>query len=98
MDRRSINIHIFGRQFPVRVTEEEATVIKAAAHGINSKIRTFRADYTHQDDIDIALMTCLDIMTEFLQYKADHEQEATEALHALESLDQEMDKALNTDS
>lgn len=98
MDRRSINIHIFGRQFPLRVTEEEAAVIKAAANGINSKIRTFRADYTHQDDVDIALMTCLDIMTEYLQYKADKEQEASEALHALKSLDEEMDKALNTNS
>lgn len=80
------------------MTEEEATLIKAAAHGINSKIRTFRADYPHQDDVDIALMTCLDIMTEYLRYKSDHEQEARKALTSLESLEQKMEQALKTDS
>lgn len=98
MERRSVNIHIFGRQFPIRVTDEEATVIKEAAAGINTKIRAFRADYTHQDDLDIALMACLDIMTEFLKFRKSQEQETHQLMHALQRLEQEMDKSLTPPS
>ncbi len=98
LERRSINIHIFGRQFPIRVTDEEAAVVKEAASVINSKIRTFRADYTHQDDLDIALMACLDIMTEFLRLQSSQEQETNQMMNALSRLETELDQTLNPQS
>lgn len=71
-------------------------MVKEAAGGINSKIRTFRANYTHQDDVDIALMACLDIMTEYLRYKAGKEEEANEAMESLTRLEKELDNAMGT--
>lgn len=98
MERRSINIHIFGRQFPVRVTEEEAAVIKEAANGINTKIRAHRANYTHQDDLDIALMTCLEIMTEFLRFKSQQELDTGAALESLNRIGKELEDVLHSTS
>ena len=72
MEKHSININIFGRQFPAKVDSEEAAVIEEAARTINAKIKAFKAEYKIQDDLDISIMCCLDIMTEYLTYKAKH--------------------------
>lgn len=78
----------------MKVTGEEAKVIKEAEAGINAKIRGFRANYTHQDDLDIALMTCLDIMTEFLSFRHQQSAETQEALHAIERLEAQLSAAI----
>ena len=45
MEKQSVNINIFGRQFPATVDEEEAVVIKEAVRTINAKIKAFKAEY-----------------------------------------------------
>ncbi|MEZ4830151.1 MAG: cell division protein ZapA [Bacteroidia bacterium] len=94
MDKKSININIFGRQYPARVDSEEAAVIEQSARLINAKIKAFRAEYKTQDDLDIAIMTCLDIMTEYLTHKAKTQQQADELLNQLSILDQKLDYSL----
>ncbi|MDX2247665.1 MAG: cell division protein ZapA [Bacteroidia bacterium] len=94
MDKKSININIFGRQYPARVDSEEAAVIEESARLINARIKAFRAEYKTQDDLDIAIMTCLDIMTEYLTHKANSQQSTAALLNELSILEQKLDFSL----
>lgn len=94
MDKKSININIFGRQYPARVDSDEAAVIEEAARLINAKIKAFRAEYKTQDDLDIAIMSCLDIMTEYLTYKAQTQRSTGAILNELSILEQKLDYSL----
>ena len=69
LDKYSITITVLGRQFPAKVDSEEAAVIQEAAQAINAKMKAFKAEYKNQDDLNIAIMCCLDIMTEYLAQK-----------------------------
>jgi cell division protein ZapA (FtsZ GTPase activity inhibitor) len=91
VEKHSININIFGRQFPAKVDSEEAAVIEEAAKTINAKIKAFKAEYKIQDDLDISIMCCLDIMTEYLTYKAKQERLEESFLNELSVLEQKLD-------
>lgn len=94
MEKHSITINVFGRQFPARVDKEEKAVIQEAAQSINSKIKAFKAQYKTQDDLDIAIMCCLDIMTEYLAHKAKARRQADTFLQELSHLEQKLDDTL----
>ena len=94
MEKKSININIFGRQFPARVDSEEAAVIEEAAARINAKIKAFKAEYKTQDDLDIAIMCCLDIMTEYLTHKSKDDQKEQDVLNELAILEQKLNYSL----
>ena len=94
MEKLSININIFGRQFPAKVDSEEAAVIEEAADTINGKIKAFKAQYTTQDDLDIAIMCCLDIMTEYLTYQKREGQQKEAIMNELSILEQKLDYTL----
>ncbi|MCI4669435.1 MAG: cell division protein ZapA [Bacteroidia bacterium] len=94
MEKHSIIITVFGRQFPAKVDTEEAAVIKDAAERINAKIKAFKAEYKNQDDLNIAIMCCLDIMTEFLSEKRKQETEFQTLLNEVSSLDEKLDQAI----
>ncbi|MEL6592231.1 MAG: cell division protein ZapA [Bacteroidota bacterium] len=94
MEKQSIVVNIFGRQFPARVDSEEAAVIQEAAQSINGKIKAFKAQYKTQDDLDIAIMCCLDIMTEHLKDKANTARQTDTALESLQELEQRLDTSI----
>jgi cell division protein ZapA (FtsZ GTPase activity inhibitor) len=94
LEKHSIILNIFGRQFPARVDLEEAAVIEKAADAINAKIKAFKAQYKTQDDLDIAIMCSLDIMTEFLKEKARSDRESDQLLEELSQLEQRLDTSL----
>lgn len=94
MEKHSILINVFGRQFPASVDAEEKAVIEEAAKTVNAKIKAFRAQYKTQDDLDIAIMCCLDIMTEYLKDRAHSQQQVETALRQLSQLEQQLDASL----
>lgn len=67
METYAVNINILGRQFPAVVDREEAEVVEKAAQALKAKIKTFKNQYPHQDDLNILIMCSLDLMME--QYK-----------------------------
>ena len=95
MEKKSININIFGRQFPARVDNEEAAVIEEAAARINAKIKAFKAEYKTQDDLDIAIMCCLDIMTEYLKQRFQDKKSEQTILNELAILEQKLNHSLD---
>ena len=94
MEKQSIVVTVFGRQFPARVDSDEAAVIQKAAQSINAKIKAFKAEYKTQDDLDIAIMCCLDIMTEHLGNQAQARQKAQTASQGLSLLEEKLDATL----
>jgi cell division protein ZapA (FtsZ GTPase activity inhibitor) len=94
LEKRSLTISVFGRQFPAKVDSEEAVVIEKAARAINAKIKAFKAEYKTQDDLDIAIMCCLDIMTEYLSHKVQSERQSEEILTELSRLEEKLDTSL----
>ena len=57
-------------------------------------MRTFRTQYRMQDDLDIAIMCCLDIMTEYLTDKSRVEKEREKMLNELSVLEEKLDHTL----
>ncbi len=94
MKKQSIVVTVFGRQFPARVDSDEAAVIKHAAKTINAKIRAFKAEYKTQDDLDIAIMCCLDIMTEHLSQDLLEQKNEETLLKELTQLDEKLNRTL----
>jgi len=94
LEKHSININIFGRQFPARVDSEEAEVIREAAQLIHNKMRAFKSEYKTQDDVDIAIMCCLSIMTEYLTYKQRDNREADLVQQEISVLDEKIERTL----
>jgi len=95
LEKKSIVISVFGRQFPARVDAEEAAVIQRAAQSINAKIKAFKAEYKTQDDLDIAIMCCLDIMTEHMTHEAQSRKQAQAVSQQLSHLEETLDKTLD---
>lgn len=91
MDKHAITITVFGRQFPARVDSDEAAVIQEAAQLINAKIKAFKAEYKHQDDLNIAIMCCLDIMTEYLTHRQQSRHQVQSVLHELSDLETKLE-------
>lgn len=91
LEKLSLNINIFGRQFPAKVNKEEALVIEEAAKAINAKIKSFKRQYKAQDDLNIAIMCCLDIMTDYLSYKNKEADSAKKILNELTVLEEKLD-------
>lgn len=94
LDKQSININIFGRQFPARVNREEAAVIQSAARLINDKMRAYKAEYRTQDDVDIAIMCCLEITTEYLSNKDRQSTATSEVSNELNALENKIDRVI----
>ena len=94
MEKHSININILGRQFPATVDSKEAEVIQDAAKLINHKLRSYKLEYSAQDELDIALMCCLEIMTEFLTYKVRDTRGFSQVKEELDQLNQQLDQTL----
>ena len=94
MEKYAITITVLGRQFPARVDSEEAAVIQEAAQSINAKMKAFKAEYKNQDDLNIAIMCCLDIMTEYLAQKTQTNRQVKTVLNELSNLEEKLDQTL----
>ena len=95
MEKHSININLLGRQFPATVDSDEAEVIQDAAELINKNLRSYKVEYASQDDLDLALMCCLEIMTDFLKYKLRDTREYTQVQQELDQLNKQLDQTLD---
>lgn len=58
-------------------------------------MKFYRAEYASQDDIDIAIMCCLDIMTSYLGDKVQQDKEANAIKDELSVLEQKLDHTIH---
>jgi cell division protein ZapA (FtsZ GTPase activity inhibitor) len=95
LEKQSIKINIFGRQFPVLVDKDEEAAVLQAAKLINDKMKAYKGAFTGQADLDLALMCCLDLTTEQLKQIQTFQQEADLAIKKLSALESKMDHSLS---
>lgn len=92
MEKQSIKLTLLGRQFPVIVDEEEAAALQQAVKIINEKIARYRVEYGRKDDVDVVLMCCLEIATEFVKQKQNQSSvEVDSLLEKLSKLESQLD-------
>jgi cell division protein ZapA (FtsZ GTPase activity inhibitor) len=78
LEKYAVNINILGRQFPAVVDREEAEVVEKASRILKEKIKAFKTEYRNQDDLNVVIMCCLDVLMEqfTLEKRQKREQEA----------------------
>ena len=95
MENQSIKINIFGRQLPVTADDkEEGDMIKQAADILNRRMRSFSSKFSKQDEMDIALMCCLEVMVEHIKVTQVQGVQSDTILNELSILEQKLVGAL----
>ena len=65
----SINVHISGRSYPLKVKETDAEVIKRIAEQVNEKITFFQRTYANRDKQDCLSMALLTYAVDYHRLK-----------------------------
>jgi cell division protein ZapA len=68
-DMKSIDVMIGGRTYPLKVTEEEETLVLQVAHEINEKVRNLQNTYLQKDKQDCLSMALLTYAVETARLK-----------------------------
>ncbi len=58
-DTKSIRVHVLGREYALRVEEEDEAFTREVASFVNARMEQFRDDHPEQADLTTAVMTAL---------------------------------------
>lgn len=91
---KSIRVRILGRDYPLRVREEDEAAMRETAAYVDARMQAFKKIYPEQPELVTAVVTALALAEEL--YTAQERQK--DALRRLDdeliALDRELDKAL----
>ena len=91
-DLKTLNISIAGRQFPVKVTDQEVDDLRALEQTLNAKISEYQATYPGRDKLDYVIMTML--AHTFELKKSSHDEVNTQAIaHKIKQLHHMFDES-----
>ena len=77
---KSIRIHILGREYALRVQEEDEAFTREMASFVNARMEQFRDDHPEQAELTTAVITALALAEELHTLK-EEQAGGTEALH-----------------
>lgn len=86
---KSIRVHILGREYALRVQEEDEAFTREMASFVNARMEQFRDAHPEQAELTTAVITALALSEELHTLKED-QAGSTEALH--EELDRLADQ------
>ncbi|MCS7086807.1 MAG: cell division protein ZapA [Bacteroidia bacterium] len=66
MDKRPKTIRLLNRNYVVNVTPAEEPLVESAVDLIEAKVGEFKAKFKALEDVDAALMCCLDLAAEWI--------------------------------
>lgn len=61
---KSIKVTIFGRQYPLKVEDEDEENMQQIAAYVDSRLRTFKNELTNQSETTVMILTCLSLAEE----------------------------------
>ena len=64
MEKYSIKVNIMNRPYPLLVKAEEEEAVRRAAKMINDRIKQYKDQFSVQDELDLAIMCCLELATD----------------------------------
>ncbi len=73
-DLKTITVTIAGRNFPLKVTQSEETVVSDLVLELNTKVNEFQSTYPSRDKLDCVIMT---LLTYTFEQKNPHQDEST---------------------
>ncbi len=88
MDKYLINITIAGRNYRLKVDNEEEEHVRAAANAINEKIEMFSGNYAFKDKQDLLAMTAISFVSEHMKLKSETEDNAIISVEKLNEIDE----------
>lgn len=86
---KSIEVMIAGRAFPLKVTEEEETLILQVTEEINEKVKNLQNTYLQKDKQDCLSMTLLTYALENARLKNDFSR-----LHELQEISDQIENSI----
>ncbi len=80
--KKSVKVSILGRQYPLKVNEEDEELMVKIASYVDTRIRNFKRDLSSQNETTILVLSCLSIAEELFSKKTE-DSESEEALSSL---------------
>jgi cell division protein ZapA len=77
---KSIRVHILGREYGLRVQEEDEDFTREMASFVNARMERFKDAHPEQAELTTAVITALALAEELHELKEEHEDDA-EALN-----------------
>jgi cell division protein ZapA len=78
---KSIRVHILGREYALRVQEDDEAFTREMASFVNARMEQFRDNHPEQAELTTAVITAL-ALAEELHTEKEERAEGTEALNA----------------
>jgi cell division protein ZapA (FtsZ GTPase activity inhibitor) len=85
-EKTSKTIRLLGRSYVVNVTPAEEPLVNAAVELIERKLAEFKAKFKTVDDVDTAMMCCLDLAADLLAAQDGLKNARDEAVMRLEAI------------
>lgn len=94
MMQKAIRVSIGGRDFSLRVREENETLTRELANYVDSKLRAFKDAHPEQSDTTAAVIAAMAIAEELFMARSGKEEPGDSIALALDELERELASAL----
>lgn len=64
---KSIKIEILGKNYPIKVQENQETTMRKIARYVDQRFRAFKSDLNNQPDTTVMALACLSITEELFE-------------------------------
>ena len=61
---KSIKVTIFGRQYPLKVEDDDEDNMQQIAAYVDNRLRTFKSELSNQSETTVMVLTCLSLAEE----------------------------------
>lgn len=90
MENHSVKLNILGRQFTIKANEQEQKALLQAEELIHERIKTLQSEYTVIDKLNVAIMCCIHVATEYIRHQDETEANVETALSRLLSIEKRL--------
>jgi cell division protein ZapA len=66
---KPIKVNILGRQYPLRVNDDDVELMHEIAAYVDERLRTFKKELQNQNDTTIMVLACLSIAEDYFSSK-----------------------------
>lgn len=91
---KSIRVHVLGREYALRVQEEDEAHTRRIASFVNARMEQFKDSHPEQAELTTAVMTALALAEELHLLREEQEGSSAALNEELEQLSQKLGKAL----
>lgn len=94
---KSIRVHILGREYALRVKEEDEGFTRRVASAVNARMEEFKDNHPEQAELTTAVITALALAEDLYELQEEREQEQQGLNEELSGLADRLDAVLGAD-